>query len=320
MTDKPETYRTKTGRVLTDADIQALADEAERGYDVEHLAKRPGRPRMGSAPAMVVPVRLHADLLAALKATAAAESTSLSELVRDALRAYLGGEPPAVADLRTASGRVLTDAEIDALATEAEAGYDIGALRGRASRRGRPWAEVVPVRMPPELKAEVERRAEAESTSVSEIVREALRARLGGDDNPPGGGARHAGRHGPTEAETCRDYVVPRLKEAGWEDSQAEDEDFVGSNSDPKLIHHAARGGGGAFGDEFPDVTYQPGAGRGRLWRCPICRRVELVLLNNPRCSGAPENLHAVADAEPVSEDEGFTPSDNRNLFAYRHP
>ena len=221
MTDKPETYRTKTGRVLTDADIQALADEAERGYDVEHLAKRPGRPRMGSAPAMVVPVRLHADLLAALKATAAAESTSLSELVRDALRAYLGGEPPAVADLRTASGRVLTDAEIDALATEAEAGYDIGALRGRPSRRGRPWAEVVPVRMPPELKAEVERRAEAESTSVSEIVREALRARLGGDDNPPGGGARHAGRHGPTEAETCRDYVVPRLKEAGWEDSQA---------------------------------------------------------------------------------------------------
>ncbi len=288
MTDKPETYRTKTGRVLTDADIQALADEAERGYDVEHLAKRPGRPRMGSAPAMVVPVRLHADLLTALKATAAAESTSLSELVRDALRVYLGGEPPAVADLRTASGRVLTDAEIDALATEAEAGYDIGALRGRPSRRGRPWAEVVPVRMPPELKAEVERRAEAESTSVSEIVREALRARLGGDDNPPGGGARHAGRHGPTEAETCRDYVV--------------------------LIHHAARGRGGAFGDEFPDVTYLPGAG-GRLWRCPICGRVELVLLNNPRCFGAPENLHAVADAEPVSEDEGFTLSDNRNLF-----
>lgn len=25
-------YRTKTGRVVTEADIQALADEAERGY------------------------------------------------------------------------------------------------------------------------------------------------------------------------------------------------------------------------------------------------------------------------------------------------
>src|SRR5262245_3968267 len=117
MTDKPRTYRTKAGRVLTDADIQALADEAERGYPVEQLARRPGRPRMGSAPAVVVPVRLHADLLAATKAKAAAESTSLSELVRDALRVYLAGEPPTVAELRTASGRTLTDAEIEALAT-----------------------------------------------------------------------------------------------------------------------------------------------------------------------------------------------------------
>jgi hypothetical protein len=31
------TYRTKTGRVLTGADIQALADEAERGYPVEQI-------------------------------------------------------------------------------------------------------------------------------------------------------------------------------------------------------------------------------------------------------------------------------------------
>jgi predicted DNA-binding transcriptional regulator YafY len=30
-------YVTKTGRVLTDADFEALADEAERGYDVSHL-------------------------------------------------------------------------------------------------------------------------------------------------------------------------------------------------------------------------------------------------------------------------------------------
>jgi len=28
---------TKTGKVLTDEDIQALADEAERGYDVERI-------------------------------------------------------------------------------------------------------------------------------------------------------------------------------------------------------------------------------------------------------------------------------------------
>jgi hypothetical protein len=34
-----EIYVTKTGRVLFDADIQALADEAERGYDVEAITR-----------------------------------------------------------------------------------------------------------------------------------------------------------------------------------------------------------------------------------------------------------------------------------------
>lgn len=36
-------YTTKTGKVLTDADIEALADEAEKGYDVSHLAGAPDR-------------------------------------------------------------------------------------------------------------------------------------------------------------------------------------------------------------------------------------------------------------------------------------
>jgi len=38
------TYRTKAGRVLTDADIAALADEAEHGYDVSRLrpCRNPG--------------------------------------------------------------------------------------------------------------------------------------------------------------------------------------------------------------------------------------------------------------------------------------
>ena len=39
---KKPVYRTKTGRILTDADIQALADEAERGYDVEQLLQKRG--------------------------------------------------------------------------------------------------------------------------------------------------------------------------------------------------------------------------------------------------------------------------------------
>ena len=220
MTDEPRTYRTKTGRVLTDPDIQALADEAERGYDVERLVKRPGRPRMGSAPAVVVPVRLHADLHAAVKAEAEAEGTSLSELVRDALRSYLATKPTTNAESWTSSGRVLSDIEVEALAAEAAAGYDVGALRDRPNRGGR--GEVVPVRMPPELKEATERRAAIESTSVSEIVREAMRERLADDrTDPPGGGAGRRGtgaqHRRPTEADTCRDYVRPAPEGRGLE-------------------------------------------------------------------------------------------------------
>ncbi|MHB2024289.1 MAG: hypothetical protein ACYCO3_13330 [Mycobacteriales bacterium] len=32
-----KTYRTESGRVLTDADIEAMADEAEQGYGVTTL-------------------------------------------------------------------------------------------------------------------------------------------------------------------------------------------------------------------------------------------------------------------------------------------
>ena len=147
----------------------------------------------------------------------------MSELVRDSLRGYLARKLPRSAGaLRTASGHLLTREEIDALADEADAGYDVSPLRARPIRRTRGRTDVVPVRMSPELKAEVERRAQAESTSVSEIIRAALRARLSGDDTDPPSGSEPSRerRHGPTEADTCRDYVVPRLQEAGWDDDQ----------------------------------------------------------------------------------------------------
>ena len=38
--------RTKSGKVLTDDDIQALADEAEAGYDVSHLKPRINKPEV----------------------------------------------------------------------------------------------------------------------------------------------------------------------------------------------------------------------------------------------------------------------------------
>lgn len=36
-------YRTKTGRVLTDAEIEVLAEEAERGYDLKPGDLKPTR-------------------------------------------------------------------------------------------------------------------------------------------------------------------------------------------------------------------------------------------------------------------------------------
>ncbi len=228
MSDERRTYRTKTGRVLTDVEIQALAAEAEGGYDVEKIVKRPGRPRMGSAPAVLVPVRLQPDFQAAVKAEAVRQNTSVSELVRDALRTYLATQPTGPPSLQMQSGRKLADAEVLRLAREAEAGYEVKGLTGRPLRRAGGRTEVVPVRMPPELKAEVERRADAESTSVSELVRHALRTRLGDDDtDPPRSGARRRHpRKGPLEADTCREYIVPRLRDAGWGDDQIVQERF----------------------------------------------------------------------------------------------
>ena len=80
---------------------------------------------------------------------------------------------------RTASGRGLSDEDLERLAVEAEkTEYDVEDLKTR--RRGRPPmgsgpADVVPVRIDPELKAAIEARAQADHTSTSEIIREAIR-------------------------------------------------------------------------------------------------------------------------------------------------
>lgn len=87
---KTNTLKTKTGKVLTDADVEAMADGAERGYDVEALkARRRGRPMLGTAPAEVVPVRLDPELKQAVEARAETEHTTTSEIIRAALREFL---------------------------------------------------------------------------------------------------------------------------------------------------------------------------------------------------------------------------------------
>ena len=77
----------------------------------------------------------------------------------------------------TSRGTPITDADIERMADEAEAGYDITTLRPprRPATDGLRPAEVVPVRLDPELRAAVEARANADDTTTSEIIREALR-------------------------------------------------------------------------------------------------------------------------------------------------
>ena len=80
----------------------------------------------------------------------------------------------------TSGGKPVTEADVERMVAEAEAGYDITKLRPRGGRRlmGSAPAEVVPVRLDPELRNAVEARATADDTTTSEVIREALRQYL----------------------------------------------------------------------------------------------------------------------------------------------
>jgi len=88
---KPNTYRTKSGRVLTDGDIETLSVELESNDgDVQDLKSRKrGRPFKGSGPADVVPVRLDAQLREAVELRAAKEHVTSSDVIRRALKEFL---------------------------------------------------------------------------------------------------------------------------------------------------------------------------------------------------------------------------------------
>ena len=76
------------GVPVTDEMIQELADEAERGYDVEVLRKRGRRPK-GDGAARVIPVRMDDSLVAAVDQRAQKDGTSRSEIIRSAVRAFV---------------------------------------------------------------------------------------------------------------------------------------------------------------------------------------------------------------------------------------
>lgn len=90
---KRRTYgHTKSGKSITDSDIEKLAAEAAAGYDVDALLagrNKRGRPMIGTAAASVESVRLDPELRRQLIERAQTEGTTPSELIREALRRYL---------------------------------------------------------------------------------------------------------------------------------------------------------------------------------------------------------------------------------------
>jgi hypothetical protein len=83
--------RTAGGDELSEQDIEALADEAERGYDLDKAIRvTVGRPSLGVKGASPrVQVRVDPDLANALHARARQEHRSVSEIARTALREYV---------------------------------------------------------------------------------------------------------------------------------------------------------------------------------------------------------------------------------------
>ncbi|UNX55626.1 ribbon-helix-helix protein, CopG family [Georgenia sp. TF02-10] len=79
------------GTSISDEAVEAMADEAERGYDVEEIQRRRGgRPPISSAAPSVESVRLDPELKRTLLLRAAEERISVSEAIRRAISLYLG--------------------------------------------------------------------------------------------------------------------------------------------------------------------------------------------------------------------------------------
>lgn len=87
--DRDSAGSTSRGMPITDDVVQALADEAEVGYDSAQLRRSGGRKPIGSAAARVIPVRLDPELEEAVRRRAATDDSTTSQVIRDALRVYL---------------------------------------------------------------------------------------------------------------------------------------------------------------------------------------------------------------------------------------
>ena len=86
--------KTRSGRELSDADIERLAAQAEGGVDLARWRPRKGRPSIGTAEGGSSPrigARVSEDVYRRASSRAAAEGKSISQVVRDLLDGYVAG-------------------------------------------------------------------------------------------------------------------------------------------------------------------------------------------------------------------------------------
>ena len=90
MKKRQKTYRLKSGVVVTDLDIQRMADDvATRDFDLSKFTRLPRRPLMGKAVAEVVPVRIEPSIVKSIDRRAKKEGTTRSDIIRQAITNYL---------------------------------------------------------------------------------------------------------------------------------------------------------------------------------------------------------------------------------------
>lgn len=90
MRKRQRKYRLKTGIIITDRDLDRMADEvAARDFDLTEFRRLPGRPLMGEAVAEVVPVRIEPGLIKTIDNRAKTEGTTRSDIIRRAIHSYL---------------------------------------------------------------------------------------------------------------------------------------------------------------------------------------------------------------------------------------
>ncbi len=83
------TRRTINGEPVSEAQVQAWADEAEAGYDVDELKRRWGRPPRAEQATRVVSIRFSEDELADLMTRAQREGLDRSSAIRAAVQQWV---------------------------------------------------------------------------------------------------------------------------------------------------------------------------------------------------------------------------------------